>query len=224
MGLFGNKAEQNILSFLEKISDKIDSLDSKVEKIQAVQEEQERAIKAIDNINESLSNIENILETNFKTIIEQIEITVDKLGRISSAIRLYGTPVDLLPGINKLLKDIHKQINLLPPSQIDLEKASDTQKTYVYMMNNIEKAIKESRELLDRSIAINRQKVIEGVNSKSLDYTNQLVANLDIVQVNLMSAIYEAAEQNRNKNIDYEQIKQIVRNETRPAGSRNSYL
>ena len=218
-----NEHQEMIKEALDKLDklDKIDEIDRNVKEIKAAQEEQGRAI---ENIDKRLSNIEKLLETNFETVITQVELLADKLTRISNAIRLYGATVDLLPGINRLLKDIHKQINLLPPSQIDLEKASDTQKAYVYMMSQIEKAIKDSREMLDRSIAINRQKVIEGVNSKSLDYANQLVANLDSVQVNLMSVIYETAKQNKSRNIDYEQIKQIIRNETRPAGSRNSYL
>ena len=228
MGLFGKKAEQNILSFLEKISDKIDSLDNKIEKLQAVQEEQERAIKTINKQLEQMDNKSSNTKIDIQKIIEDVLSKVKTLSkeisRISSSTRDIDRLIEYMPTLSKMVNDIHKQINLMPPSQIDTDSASDEQKAYIYMMSKIEKAIEDSRKKLDKSIVLSEKSIVKEVNAKSFDFANQLAENMNGIQRTLYNAIYKAAGQNRNNNIDYEEIKQIVRNETRPAGSSNSYL
>jgi chromosome segregation ATPase len=228
MGLFGKKAEQNILSFLEKISDKMDSLDNKIEKLQAVQEKQEQAIKTINKQLEQMDNKSLNTKIDIQKIIEDVLSKVKTLSkeisRISSSTRDIDRLIEYMPTLSKMVNDIHKQINLMPPSQLDFEEANDDQKSYIVMVDSIIRAIEDSRKKLDDYIFTNRKDIIEAVNAKSLDYANQLTRNINQLQDNLFSVIYETAGQNRGNSIDYEQIKQIIRNETRPAGSRNSYL
>jgi len=228
MGLFGNKAEQNILSFLEKISDKIDSLDSKVEKIQAVQEEQEQAIKTINKQLEQMDNKSLNTKIDIQKIIEDVLSKVKTLSkeisRISSSTRDIDRLIEYMPTLSKMVNDIHKQINLMPPSQLDFEKANDEQKSYIVMVESIIRAIEDSRKKLDKSIVLSEKSIVKEVNAKSFDFANQLAENMNGIQVNLMSAIYETAGQNNTNKIQLDDIKQIVRNETRPAGSSNSYL
>jgi len=228
MGLFGKKAEQNILSFLEKISDKIDSLDNKIEKLQAVQEEQERAIKTINKQLEQMDNKSLNTKIDIQKIIEDVLSKVKTLSkeisRISSSTRDIDRLIEYMPTLSKMVNDIHKQINLMPPSQIDTDSASDEQKAYIYMMSKIEKAIEDSRKKLDKSIVLSEKSIVKEVNAKSFDFANQLAKNMNGILETLYNAIYEASNKNKNSTIQLDDIKQIVRNETRPAGSSNSYL
>jgi phage-related protein len=214
-----NEHQEMMRKALKKL-DKLDDIDKNVTKIKATQVEQGKAIGSIDK---RLSNIEKLLEANFNKVFTQTEMLANRLKTITANIQKFDRPAELIPLINRLLNDIKSQINLMPPSQLDINSASDEQKAYIYIMSKIEKAIEDSRVKLDKSIALSGENIVKGVNTKSFDYANQLAENMNGIQRTLYNAIYKASSRN-SSNIQLEDIKQIVRNETRPAGSSNSYL
>ena len=216
-----SQEHQEMLEQFQRISKKIDDVSDTVENIS---NKQEAHSSKLDEIDKRLSSLEDLTAKNFSSITAQTELLLERLESINRNNYSVKEQLKILPRIKFLIDSMNEQIQLTPLNEIEIDNLSDSDKLLVAMVKEIEKitqkSSKELGNLIDKSARDVVTAVGKKVDNKKTELNNQIVDNLEIVQRNLEQAIYS-----RNRNgVSVDQIRSIVKEETRRPGSRNSYL
>ena len=226
MGFFSN--DKITKELLEKILSGVEDI-AKVQKEQAlkldsIEKAQKKLSKEIKEVEQRVSKIEKSVFSNFNDILTQSKLLMERLKTILNSNFTIEKNLAILPKLKSLLDNMNKQIQITPLNNIDFENLNDSEKLLLAMVKEIEKitakSSKDLGELIDKSARDVVTAVGKKIDNKETELNNQIVDNLEIVQHNLKLAIYS-----RNSNgVSADQIRKIVREETRLPGSRNSYL
>ena len=217
-----SQEHQEMLEQFQRISKKIDDVSDTVENIS---NKQEAHSSKLDEIDKRLSSLEDLTAKNFSSITAQTELLLERLESINRNNYSVKEQLKILPRIKFLIDSMNEQIQLTPLNEIEIDNLSDSDKLLVAMVKEIEKITKNHTEYLAEAINRGARGVVRDVgkkvDDKETELHNGIVYNLRILEGNLERAIYKRRS---SGGVSADQIRSIVKEETRRPGSRNSYL
>ena len=227
MGLFSS--DKITKELLEKIASGVEAIAKTQEKqaikLDSIEKAQKELSAKVEELDNKLSTLEDLTAKNFSNVIAQTELLLERLEFINRKYSSIENYLKILPRIKSLIDNMNEQIQLTPLKEIEFDNLSDSEKLLITMVKEIEKVTQKSSKelgnLIDKSTRDVVTAVRKKIDDKKTELNNQIVDNLETIQSNLELAIHNSRSRN---SLSIDQIRRVVKEETRLPGSRNSYL
>ena len=227
MGLFSS--DKITKELLEKIASGVEAIAKTQEKqaikLDSIEKAQKELSAKVEELDNRLSTLEDLTAKNFSNVIAQTELLLERLEFINRKYSSIENYLKILPRIKSLIDNMNEQIQLTPLKEIEFDNLSDSEKLLITMVKEIEKVTQKSSKelgnLIDKSTRDVVTAVRKKIDDKEAELHNGIVRNLKTLEGNLKLAIHNSRSRN---SLSIDQIRRVVKEETRLPGSRNSYL